>query len=87
MTRPGGEADKLGNRYEGLWTVNVLLDVVEGLRSSLTVEPYDHESAGIEFVLCGRREAHTESSQRVPPVGRQKPMKLRVRRAREGSAS
>ena len=25
MPRSGGEADKLGNRYEGLWTVDAAL--------------------------------------------------------------
>ena len=29
MSRPGGPADKLGNRYEGVWTVDAILDVVE----------------------------------------------------------
>ena len=29
MPRPGGEADKLGNRYEGLWVVDAALDLID----------------------------------------------------------
>ena len=28
MPRAGGEADKLGNRYEAIWTVDTLLDLL-----------------------------------------------------------
>ena len=28
MPRAGGEADKLGNRYEAIWTVDRLLDLL-----------------------------------------------------------
>ena len=30
MPRPGGESDKLGNRYEELWTVHNLIEVLGG---------------------------------------------------------
>ena len=39
MPRPGGEADKLGNHFEAVWTVNVVLDVFDGISSAITVEP------------------------------------------------
>lgn len=50
MPRRGGPADKLGNRFEGIWTVDVLLDLIWGKYTSVTVEPIGHEDAGIEFV-------------------------------------
>lgn len=50
MARRGGVADKLGNRFEGIWTVSVLLDLLAGSYRSITVEPIGDEDAGIEFV-------------------------------------
>ena len=50
MPRIGGEADKFGNRYESLWTVDAALDLVDGEWSDLIVEPIGDEGAGIEFV-------------------------------------
>jgi hypothetical protein len=49
--RPGGEADKIGNRYEGAWTVARLLDVLGGQAKSVRVEPLGDIGKGIEFVL------------------------------------
>lgn len=50
MPTGGGASDKLGNRYETLWTVDQLLRVVHGDASELTLEPIDvDESRGIEF--------------------------------------
>ena len=62
MPRTGGEADKFGNRYESLWTVDAVLDLIEGKYSELTVEPLGDEAAGIEFVRTehsGIREYHS----------------------------
>jgi hypothetical protein len=50
MPRRGGPADKLGNRFEGIWTVDILLDLIWGESTSVTVEPIGDEDAGIEFV-------------------------------------
>jgi len=50
MPRPGGEADKLGNRYESLWTVDAALDLINGEYLDLTVEAVGDEAAGVEFV-------------------------------------
>jgi hypothetical protein len=50
MPRGGGESGKLGDRYEAVWTVDSLLDVLCGEAISLNVEPFDpKESLGIEF--------------------------------------
>ena len=49
MPRPGGEADKLGNRYEGLWVVDAALDLIYGEYVDLVVEAIGDEAAGVEF--------------------------------------
>ena len=62
MPRAGGEADKLGNRYESLWAVDAALDLVDGEYVDLTLEPVGDESAGIEFFRTKRsgvREYHS----------------------------
>ena len=62
MPRPGGEADKLGNRYESLWAVDAALDLIDGEYVDLTLEPVGDESAGIEFFgtnRSGLREYHS----------------------------
>ena len=51
MPRPGGEADKLGNQYEAIWTVDAVLDVFLGKAISITVEAFGEESEGVEFHL------------------------------------
>ena len=43
MPRRDGEADKLGNRYEGLWTVDAVLDVLDGEFVELTVQQLGDE--------------------------------------------
>ncbi len=62
MPRAGGEADKFGNRYESLWTVDALLDLIDGDYADLTVEAIGDEAAGVEFVRTdhsGTREYHS----------------------------
>lgn len=58
--RPGGEADKFGNRYEGAWTINHLLLVLVGRAESVTVEDVGERGKGSEFTLTrgGHDEAH-----------------------------
>jgi hypothetical protein len=51
MPLPGGAADKIGNRYEGLWTVNCLIDVLSEKADSIKLEPPGEERKGIEFWL------------------------------------
>ncbi|WP_105970464.1 NACHT domain-containing protein [Streptomyces geranii] len=50
--RPGGEADKFGNRYEGAWTIRHLLYVLRGTGQSVTVEDIDDLGQGAEFTYC-----------------------------------
>lgn len=53
MPARGGAADKFGNRYEALWTVDQVLRIVDGTASRLTLEPLDpDESRGVEFVVA-----------------------------------
>jgi hypothetical protein len=51
MPRPGGEAEKLGNQFEAVWTVDAAIDVFEGRFKSITVEAFGDESLGVEFHL------------------------------------
>lgn len=53
--RTGGEADKLGNHYEGAWIVSQLLEVLGEEAESITVEPLGELGTGAEFAL---RRAH-----------------------------
>ncbi|MCD9594487.1 hypothetical protein [Streptomyces sp. 8ZJF_21] len=50
--RPGGEADKVGNRYEGAWTIRHLLYVLLGVGQSVTVEDIGELGQGAEFTYC-----------------------------------
>src|SRR5450755_3676850 len=59
--RPGGEAAKFGDRYEGRWTTRQLLYVLRGYVDSVTVEDVGEISLGAEFTL--RREGRTEVHQ------------------------
>jgi hypothetical protein len=59
--RAGGEADKFGNRYEGVWTVRQLLYVLSGRIDSITVEEPGEPGVGVEFIL--RRGDNTEAHQ------------------------
>lgn len=47
--RPGGETDKFGNRYEGVWTVRHLLYVLLGNGQSIRIEDIDALGKGAEF--------------------------------------
>lgn len=67
MPKPGGEASKLGNHYEALWTVRVLLELLLTDYTSVTLEPYKEEGVGIEFKAIhrsGRIEYHQVKRQR-----------------------
>src|SRR4030095_6957885 len=71
MPRPGGESGKLGDRYEAVWTVDSLLDVLTGEATSLIVEPFEKaESLGIEFKkdVAGRVEFHSAKRQTTDDV-------------------
>ncbi|HET7012299.1 MAG TPA: hypothetical protein VFI65_00200, partial [Streptosporangiaceae bacterium] len=49
--RPGGEADKFGNRYEGRWTIHQLLKILRAEAEAITVEPLGEIGEGVEFIL------------------------------------
>ena len=68
MPRPGGEADKLGNRYEGLWVVDAVLDLIDGEFGELVFEAVGDEAAGVEFYRTsdsGVREYHSIKRQQA----------------------
>lgn len=65
--RVGGEADKFGNRYEGVWTVRQLLRVLAGRVESITVEEPGELGKGVEFTL--RRGDETEVHQSKRQLG------------------
>ena len=49
MPLPGGPTDKFGNRYEGRWTVNCMVDVMDEQADSIRLEPPGVEGEGVEF--------------------------------------
>jgi hypothetical protein len=59
MTFSGGVSDKLGNRYEGRWTVFCMVDVMDEKADSISLEPPGID--GIEFFM--RREGKLEYHQ------------------------
>jgi hypothetical protein len=68
MPRTGGEADKFGNRYEGLWVVDAALDLIEGEYVDLVVEAVGDEAAGVEFFRTtpsGTPEYHSVKRQQA----------------------
>lgn len=69
MPRARGEAAKLGDYYEGIWTVDSLLDLLSEEAISLQPEPIDATDAeGIEFVKTladGKIEYHSAKRQKV----------------------
>ena len=58
MPLPGGEADKLGNRYEGRWTIHCLIDVMDEKSDSIRIESPGEDA--FEFFLWrdGKQEYH-----------------------------
>ncbi len=67
MPRPGGEADKLGNQYEAVWTIEALIGVIRGDYVAITVEPHGEDGQGVEFHLetpDHRLEFHSVKRQR-----------------------
>lgn len=49
MPRGGGEADKLGNHYEWVWTVDALINLHRGRYCEMEIESFSQDSAGVEF--------------------------------------
>jgi len=63
MTRPGGEADKFGNLYEGAWTIHHLLLVLADRAMSVTVEDVGERGVGAEFTLA--TQSHADEAHQV----------------------
>ncbi|MBF2046554.1 MAG: hypothetical protein IGS54_04130 [Elainella sp. C42_A2020_010] len=64
MPLPGGEADKLGNRYEGRWTVFCMIDVMDEKADSIRLEKPGEDA--FEFFLHkdGKLNCHQVKRQR-----------------------
>jgi hypothetical protein len=61
MPLPGGDADKVGNRFELRWTVRQLIRLLTEEAEWIHLEPIGDAGDKIEFLLCradGRIEAH-----------------------------
>ena len=68
MPRSGGEANKIGNLYEAIWTVDKVIDVFKGAFKAITVEPFGEESLGVEFYLetnDNKRQFHSVKRQKT----------------------
>lgn len=64
MPLPGGEADKLGNRYEGRWTVFNMIDVMEEKADSIRLEQPGEDAFEFSVLRGGRKECHQVKRQR-----------------------
>lgn len=63
--RPGGEADKLGNRYELAWAIRHALYCIGDARHSLTLEDVDVEvGKGSEFTFATRSSTEVHQLKR-----------------------
>ena len=61
MARAGGESDKIGNTYEGAWTIHYMLLLLAGRAKAITVEDIGEKAEGSEFTLTSLHhgdEAH-----------------------------
>jgi len=58
---PGGQADKLGNEFERIWTIRHLIQILSGRALSVQIECLGDDERGTEFWANranGIREAH-----------------------------
>ncbi|NJN62145.1 MAG: hypothetical protein HC795_11980 [Coleofasciculaceae cyanobacterium RL_1_1] len=69
MPLAGGASDKLGNRYEGRWTVRQIIDVLEEKADSIQLEKPGEDA--FEFIVSrdGRKECHQVKRQNSKGVG------------------
>jgi hypothetical protein len=58
MTLPGGSADKLGNRYEKLWTISEIVTMLMGFSDSIRIEDPAVQKAEFVVTKGGLREFH-----------------------------
>lgn len=64
MPQPGGEADKLGNRYEGRWTVFCMIDVMDEKADSIRLETPGEDAFEFFVRRDGRMECHQVKRQK-----------------------
>ncbi|WP_016953846.1 NACHT domain-containing NTPase [Anabaena sp. PCC 7108] len=64
MPLPGGATDKIGNRYEGRWTVYCMIDVMDEKADSIQLEKPGED--GFEFIVSrnGKLECHQVKRQK-----------------------
>jgi len=62
----GGASDKYGGRYEGLWTISRMADVLAERAESIYLDPPGEAGKGVEFRLLaeGVRAYHPVKRQR-----------------------
>lgn len=68
MTLPGGPADKLGNRYEKLWTISEVVEMLMGSSDSIRIEDPTVQKAEFVVTTGGLREFH--QAKRGNPSGK-----------------
>lgn len=71
MPLSGGPADKVGNRYEGRWTVSCLARVMDEQAHAIRLEPPGEDGDGVEFWMRmdGKRQYHQVKRQQANKGG------------------
>lgn len=64
MPLPGGETDKIGNRYEGRWTVFCMIDVMDEKADSIRLETPGEDAFEFFVRRDGRLECHQVKRQK-----------------------
>jgi hypothetical protein len=64
MPLPGGETDKIGNRYEGRWTVYCIIDVMDEKADSIRLEKPGEDAFEFFVSKNGKLECHQVKRQR-----------------------
>ena len=64
MPLPGGETDKIGNRYEDRWTVHCIIDVMDEKATSIRLEKPGEDAFEFFVTKKGKLECHQVKRQR-----------------------
>lgn len=65
MTLPGGPTDKLGNRYEGRWTVSCMIDVMDERAESIRLEKPGEDAFEFFLYRGNQLECHQVKRQKT----------------------
>lgn len=65
MPLPGGETDKIGNRYEGRWTVFCMIDVIDEKADSIRLETPGEDAFEFFVRRKGKLEYHQVKRQKT----------------------